>query len=356
MNEAIKIPASWSQNDKNLANTYLNIAKSLPMVTQRMKLHVENTKNGEGIITIGDLEGAFKFLEETINDILRSSISDKIEITWVKTTPTSTSANAPQPTNQPSNGKIHDSKQYNKKSVRITESQLRRAIARAVNRNRTTYGVVSEVIDTLSGKQQLFELDWKTSMNAANKAAHNGDEDRANKFARYSNNTRDKQFFPKGRIDYDNDEYQKRSRKEWEEINKYRRGDYEYTKGKGWGLNYQTYENDEEVPYLDGFAPCPRACAIRMLADANEVATLNVGSNFSTFKDAWEYLLAKGYIDGEKRSNWLTRSLVKKTGTKFVWSNGSNMDTTLGKWTYNNQLNMLCIDWGDNNIAFYKPL
>jgi len=148
MNEAIKTPTSWSQNDNNLANTYLNIAKSLPMITQWMKSQVENIKNGEGIVTMGDLEEAFQFLEETINNRLRSSMSDKIKITWVKTTPTSTSAN-----------KIHDSKQYNKKSVRITESELRRAITNTLNNTRkcTTRGVVNEVIGTLKGKRMLRE-------------------------------------------------------------------------------------------------------------------------------------------------------------------------------------------------------
>jgi len=148
MNEAIKTPTSWTPNDKNLANTYLNIAKSLPMIAQQMKLHVENVKNGEGFITIGDLEEAFQFLEETINKILISSTSDKIKITLVKSTPTSTPAN-----------KIHDNKQYNKKSVRITESELRRAINNVLNNTRkhTTRGVVNEVVETLKGKRMLRE-------------------------------------------------------------------------------------------------------------------------------------------------------------------------------------------------------
>ena len=72
---------SWTLNDKNLANTYLNIANVLLVVKRYMKSHMDNVKKGEGIITIGDIDEALKFLEEQINNRLRSSVSNKVKIT-----------------------------------------------------------------------------------------------------------------------------------------------------------------------------------------------------------------------------------------------------------------------------------
>lgn len=80
MDEIIRTPNEWSQNDANLANTYLNIANVLPVVQQWMKSHINNVKNGNGIITIGDIQEALKFLENSVNDRLRSSVSNKITI------------------------------------------------------------------------------------------------------------------------------------------------------------------------------------------------------------------------------------------------------------------------------------
>lgn len=77
----INTPKSWTINDKNLANTYLNIANVLLVVKNYMKSHMDNVKNGEGIITIGDIDEALKFLEEQINNRLRSSVSNKVKIT-----------------------------------------------------------------------------------------------------------------------------------------------------------------------------------------------------------------------------------------------------------------------------------
>ena len=82
---------SWTINDKNLENTYLNIANVLPVVKKYMKSHMYNVKNGEGIITIGDIDEALKFLEEQINNRLRSSVSNKVKITM--SVPTDTESN-----------------------------------------------------------------------------------------------------------------------------------------------------------------------------------------------------------------------------------------------------------------------
>ena len=82
---------SWTINDKNLANTYLNIANVLLVVKRYMKSHMDNVKKGEGIITIGDIDEALKFLEEQINNRLRSSVSNKVKITL--SVPTDTESN-----------------------------------------------------------------------------------------------------------------------------------------------------------------------------------------------------------------------------------------------------------------------
>ncbi len=82
---------SWTINDKNLVNTYLNIANVLPAVKNYMKSHMDNVKKGEGIITIGDIDEALKFLEEQINNRLRSSVSNKVKITL--SVPTDTESN-----------------------------------------------------------------------------------------------------------------------------------------------------------------------------------------------------------------------------------------------------------------------
>ena len=82
---------SWTINDKNLVNTYLNIANVLPAVKNYMKSHMDNVKKGEGIITIGDIDEALKFLEGQINNRLRSSVSNKVKITL--SVPTDTESN-----------------------------------------------------------------------------------------------------------------------------------------------------------------------------------------------------------------------------------------------------------------------
>lgn len=82
---------SWTINDKNLANTYLNIANVLLVVKRYMKSHMDNVKKGEGIITIGDIDETLKFLEEQINNRLRSSVSNKVKITLI--VPTDTESN-----------------------------------------------------------------------------------------------------------------------------------------------------------------------------------------------------------------------------------------------------------------------
>ena len=82
---------SCTINDKDLANTYLNIANVLPAVKNYMKSHMDNVKKGEGIITIGDIDEALKFLEEQINNRLRSSVSNKVKITL--SVPTDTESN-----------------------------------------------------------------------------------------------------------------------------------------------------------------------------------------------------------------------------------------------------------------------
>lgn len=82
---------SWTINDKNLANTYLNIANVLLVVKRYMKSHMDNVKKGEGIITIGDIDETLKFLEEQINNRLRSSVSNKVKITL--SVPTDTESN-----------------------------------------------------------------------------------------------------------------------------------------------------------------------------------------------------------------------------------------------------------------------
>ena len=82
---------SLTINDNNLANTYLNIANVLLVVKRYMKSHMDNVKKGEGIITIGDIDEALKFLEEQINNRLRSSVSNKVKITL--SVPTDTESN-----------------------------------------------------------------------------------------------------------------------------------------------------------------------------------------------------------------------------------------------------------------------
>lgn len=82
---------SCTINDKNLANTYLNISNVLPAIKNYMKSHMDNVKKGEGIITIGDIDEALNFLEEQINNRLRSSVSNKVKITL--SVPTDTESN-----------------------------------------------------------------------------------------------------------------------------------------------------------------------------------------------------------------------------------------------------------------------
>jgi len=44
-----------------------------------------------------------------------------------------------------------------KQTIRLTESELRRAIAQAISNNRTTRGVVNEVVGNLKGRRMLRE-------------------------------------------------------------------------------------------------------------------------------------------------------------------------------------------------------
>lgn len=115
MNEIVRQPLNWEDKDKNLANTYLNIANSLSMVRQWMKLNLDNVKNGGGIITLGDLQEAFKMLEKTINERLRSSISNKITIYFPY---------------------VNENKQYSnmKKLIRLTEGDLHRIVSKSINK------------------------------------------------------------------------------------------------------------------------------------------------------------------------------------------------------------------------------
>ena len=81
LNEGIRQPSMWSKEDSNLAGTYINIANVLPVIQSQMKQHVNNVKNGEGVITIGDIEEVLKLLEEEINNRLRGSVNNKVTIT-----------------------------------------------------------------------------------------------------------------------------------------------------------------------------------------------------------------------------------------------------------------------------------
>ena len=117
MNEIIRTPNGWSGDDTNLANTYLNIANVLPVVQQWMKAHINNVKNGNGIITLGDIQEALKFLENNVNDRLRSSISNKVTISLTE------NINKAQQT------KINEMRR-----IRLTESDLHRIVKESVNR------------------------------------------------------------------------------------------------------------------------------------------------------------------------------------------------------------------------------
>lgn len=78
--ENINTPTSWTEDERNMANTYLNIANVLPIIQNWMKSHVNNLKDGGGVVTIGDIEEALKVLEEQINNRLRNSVNNKVVI------------------------------------------------------------------------------------------------------------------------------------------------------------------------------------------------------------------------------------------------------------------------------------
>lgn len=127
INEIIRTPSSWTKNDSNLSNTYLNIANVLPVVKNWMKSHVDNVKNGEGIINLGDIKEALKFLEESINNRLRSSVSNRVTITLSASVPTSS---VPTTANTSS---ISESKR-NKQTIHLKESELKHMISESVKR------------------------------------------------------------------------------------------------------------------------------------------------------------------------------------------------------------------------------
>lgn len=110
----------WSSQEANMANTYKNIANMLPTIRQYMLGHVENVKNGNGIITLGDFQEAFTQLETMINDRLRSSFNSRVSITLSNTQ------------TQNSNGVAQQNIQRESKSLkgkkRLTETQLNRVI------------------------------------------------------------------------------------------------------------------------------------------------------------------------------------------------------------------------------------
>lgn len=109
-----------------MANTYKNIANMLPTIRQYMLGHVENVKNGNGIITLGDFQEAFTQLETMINDRLRSSFNSRVSITLSNTQ------------TQNSNGVAQQNIQRESKSLkgkkRLTETQLNRVIKESVKR------------------------------------------------------------------------------------------------------------------------------------------------------------------------------------------------------------------------------
>ena len=80
-----------------------------------MESHVANVKNGNGIITMGDLEESMTFLEQTINDRLLNTVGGKVSIQFNHT---------PQE-------QLNCSKRS--KLVRLTEGDLRRIVKESVN-------------------------------------------------------------------------------------------------------------------------------------------------------------------------------------------------------------------------------
>lgn len=156
----INQPKSWTINDKNLANTYLNIANVLLVVKNYMKSHMDNVKNGEGIITIGDIDEALKFLEEQINNRLRSSVSNKVKITL--SVPTDTEGN----TSTNSTSALPESISRKRKKS-LTESQLRRIIKESVrnvlNETRMQF-YRCEGHNSKNRKKAMEELSWASKI------------------------------------------------------------------------------------------------------------------------------------------------------------------------------------------------
>lgn len=109
-----------------MANTYKNIANMLPTIRQYMLGHVENVKNGNGIITLGDFQEAFTQLETMINDRLRNSFNSRVSITLSNTQTQNSNGVAQQ--NIQGESKLHKGK------VRLTESQLHNVIKESIRR------------------------------------------------------------------------------------------------------------------------------------------------------------------------------------------------------------------------------
>lgn len=129
----------WSSQEANMANTYKNIANMLPTIRQYMLGHVENVKNGNGIITLGDFQEAFTQLETMINDRLRSSFNSRVSITLSNTQ------------TQNSNGVAQQNIQRESKSLkgkkRLTESQLNRVIKESMKRVLKEVKVLGKIAD-----------------------------------------------------------------------------------------------------------------------------------------------------------------------------------------------------------------
>lgn len=113
----------WNSQEVNIANTYKNIANMLPAIRQYMLSHVENVKNGNGIITTGDFQEAFSQLETMINDRLRSSCNSRVSITLSNLQ--THNSNGGQ--NMQVESKLHNDK------LRLTESQLHNIVRRCFN-------------------------------------------------------------------------------------------------------------------------------------------------------------------------------------------------------------------------------
>lgn len=130
---------NWNEQDAQMATAVLNIANSLPQVSQQMKQYVKTVKNGGGIINDASLQEMLDALSQMINANLHNVSQSRVSIKLM-------------PFTNESNSKF-----ANNLKVRLTESQLHNVIRKCVNealRNEMNEGWVK---DETKPTEEIFQ-------------------------------------------------------------------------------------------------------------------------------------------------------------------------------------------------------